>query len=114
MFSNSVPASDEIADPVVVAPASSIELIMRDVGNDVVRLESAEIVPLNTEVMPLLGSCALLEDPLPAHVRDMAIEALRSLGDAAAGYSIAVPAHGFARFLDEGLTEVWIRLVLRC
>lgn len=90
----------------------SLLFVMKEMGNGVWRLMTADLVPLDTQLLKVLSAGAVLADPLPRHLDDLARVALGTLGDEAVGWAVEAPAHGFARFLDDGLTEVLLRLAL--
>lgn len=104
--------TEDIRGAVALQKTCALTMVMKEMGNGVVRLMSADLVPLDTQLLPVLSAGAILADPLPWHLDDLAAVALSGMGDAAAGWSVQAPAHGFARFLDDGLTEVLLRLAM--
>lgn len=96
----------------VIYNAWALRFVMREVGNGVLRAESAAIVlaPSPLEGDALGGYSALGGEWMPPAMLDLAIAALRSLGDAALTYVLLMPPRGTAMYVEPDVTAITLRV----
>ena len=89
-----------------------LRFVMRDMGNGVRRLEDPTLLRQEWQDPgpDVLPHSLRFGDPLPAAVLDLAQTALLVLRDKALGYVLSAPVRGFAVFINEGVTQVTLKL----
>lgn len=93
------------------AAESALQFVMREMGNGVVRAESARVMHLLAVDAGQLCDCALIDPGAAPSILDLATSALAAIGNEALGFAVAPPLHGTARFLSDGVTEITLRIV---
>lgn len=94
-----------------VAYESVLQFVMREMGNGVLRAESARVMRLAVPDVAALRDCACLGPDVAPAIADLAAGALLAVGLEAVGWMLAPPLHGMARFMSDGVTEITLRIV---
>ncbi len=107
--------SSSLENAVVPSSSAVLRFLVRDMGNGVQRLLDPRLCPQpvpDAHTFARLSSAALLSGALPDFMEDMVVCALGALKEVARGYVLCLPAHGFARYVEDGLTEFTLRVAL--
>ena len=87
---------------------AALQMIVRAIGNSVLRLESCSLVPMDAALeWKALYGLFPLAFPLPVDLLDVASVAIEALGIPASRHKTTVP-QGYARALADDLTEILV------